>query len=74
VAIYDGHDGINDRDHPFTPRDLVTTELGNIKISDEENHAHTLIFLLTCIKPSAKVTFSTNSFLKSLIQNVPPVP
>ena len=38
VAIYDGHAGINDRDHPFTPRDLVTTELGNIIVLDEENH------------------------------------
>ena len=38
VAIYDGHDGINDRDHPFTPRDLVTTELVNIIVLDEENH------------------------------------
>ena len=38
VAIYDGHDGINDRDHSFTPRDLVTTELGNIIVPDEENH------------------------------------
>ena len=38
VAIYDGHNGINDRDHPFTPRDLVTTELCNIIVLDEENH------------------------------------
>ena len=38
VAIYDGHVGINDRDHPCTPRDLVTKELGNIIVSDEENH------------------------------------
>jgi hypothetical protein len=38
VAIYDGHDGINDRNHTFTPRNLVTTELGNIIVSDEENH------------------------------------
>ena len=38
MAIYDGHDGINDRDHTFTPRDLVTTELVNIIVLDEENH------------------------------------
>ena len=45
VAIYDGHDGINDRDHPFTPRDLVTTELGNIIVSDEENQCYTYLII-----------------------------
>jgi hypothetical protein len=51
MAIYDGHDGINDRDHPFTPRDLVTTELVNIIVLDEENHMlHILNNTGQCVK------------------------
>ena len=48
VAIYDGHVGINDRDHPCTPHDLVTTELGNIIVSDEENH---MLHILNIYRP-----------------------